>query len=174
MFDSKAHTPPAMKHGQENRITLGRILMAIGISELLVLAMVVVFAIASTSAHAAELDTRADFVLAYADPGDRAIADPFGDVFMDEHELNDAWMGMEVRTIDGDIAGYISDAILDEDGTIATVFVSPGSAGQLRHEIALAPEYVILDDLYVTVDMTMNTLLSQKTSAEYIKKADLN
>jgi hypothetical protein len=43
--------------------------------------------------------------------------------YYEGHELNDAWLGMPVRSSDGLETGWVNDAILDENGDVVTVMV---------------------------------------------------
>ena len=62
-------------------------------------------------------------------------ADRFGgvldDVYPDvEHEMNDAWMGMNVVSADGVILGYVTDAFVNEDGSIDELVIEPSGDEQ--------------------------------------------
>lgn len=65
-------------------------------------------------------------VLAYAEPK----RERFGLFEQDyagneDHELNDAWMGMTVVSADGVIVGYVTDAFIDEDGSLDEIVIAP-------------------------------------------------
>ena len=128
-----------------------------------------------TTAQAAEAHTQAPMVLAYSDAGFvERHGDPFGDVFLDEHELNDAWMGMEVLTADDKIVGYITDAILDVNGDVDVVVVTPTEDSELRQAVVVGANFVILEAKSVTVDMTLNTLAAQQNADEFFETALLD
>lgn len=41
----------------------------------------------------------------------------------EEHELNDAWLGMPVHSSNGKLIGFINDAIIDENGFVNQVII---------------------------------------------------
>lgn len=65
-------------------------------------------------------------VLAYAEPTPERFGafenDYAGDA---DHELNDAWMGMTVESADGIIVGYVTDAFINEDGSLDEIVIAP-------------------------------------------------
>ena len=58
---------------------------------------------------------------------DRFDAQPAPQISEEEyyegHEMNDAWLGMPVRSSDGLETGWVNDAILDDNGDVVTVMV---------------------------------------------------
>lgn len=162
-----------------NKISLDGGFVALLAGELVVAIAILLAGVFCNTAQAAEYDTQLPVVLAYSDTdfverhGD-AFGDPFGDVFLDEHEMNDAWMGMDVKTIDGKDAGYITDAILDENGVIDVVVVTPNDDSELRQAIVVGANFVILETAHVTVDMTLNTLAAQQNADEFFETALLD
>lgn len=68
------------------------------------------------------------YTMAYADPApERFGIDPAAEAYAEEeHELNDAWMGMTVVSADGVALGYVTDAFVNEDGSIDEIVVEPG------------------------------------------------
>ena len=112
------------RYSKFNKTPLDGGLIVLLFAEFLVVVAILLAGILGSTAHA-EDRLQSSMVLAYSNVSfDQRHIDPFGDVFLDEHELNDAWMGMSVQTIDGKNAGYISDAILDVDGVVETVVVT--------------------------------------------------
>ena len=150
-------------------------LLALLAAEFIVAIAILLAGALGTTAQAAEYNAQSSIVLAYSDAsfGERH-SDPFGDVFLDEHELNDAWMGMDVFTADGKNAGYITDAILDENGVVEVVIVTPSDDSELRQAVVVGANFVILEAASVTVDMTLNTLAAQQNADEFLETALLD
>ncbi|MFZ2099151.1 MAG: hypothetical protein WAU86_01140 [Oricola sp.] len=98
------------------------------------------------------------YVLAYAEPLPERFGDVMDGVFAqedDEHELNDAWMGMSVISKDGVMLGYISDASIDEDGMIDEIIVTPaGEDSPLFSSVALPLRYAELERDDVAISLT--------------------
>lgn len=167
-------------HSKNKRSLLSRTPLDGGFVALLAAEFVVAIAILiagvyGNTAQAAEIDNQVPYVLAYSDTSFvERHGDPFGDVFLDEHELNDAWMGMDALTADGKLAGYITDAILDEDGIIDVVVVTPTGDSELRQAVVVSANFVILEANSVTVDMTLNTLAAQQNADEFFETALLD
>lgn len=63
------------------------------------------------------------------------------------HPLNDAWLGMRVKTEDGSLIGTVVDATLKENGEIETIIVDMTKA------------FVISTDTYLQVPVKYTTLL---------------
>ncbi len=159
----------------KDKAPLRKGIVAIVVAEIIVAAAIFLVVLMGVKSHAGDQFEQSVAVTAYSDAGFmERFGDPFGDVFMEEHPLNDAWMGMSVQTIDGKNAGYISDAILDVDGTVDLVIVTPSAESELREAIVVGSEYVILGEVAVTVDMTMNTLASQLNAEKFLETAQLD
>ena len=172
-----------MKNTAKSKIQRSRIsktpldggLIALLAAEFIVAIAILLAGVLGTTAQAAEHDAQLPIVLAYSDTSFvERHGDPFGDVFLDEHELNDAWMGMDVVTIDGKNAGYITDAILDENGVVDVVIVTPTDDSELRQAVVVGANFVILEATSVTVDMTLNTLAAQQYADEFFETALLD
>ena len=63
--------------------------------------------------------------LAYA-PENKPVDNRFEqfETFEEEHELNDAWLGMPVHSAEGDLIGFVEDAYLDANGEVEELLVS--------------------------------------------------
>lgn len=63
--------------------------------------------------------------LAYA-PESNATGNQFEQFedFEEEHELNDAWLGMPVHSEEGELIGFVEDAYLDANGDVEELLVS--------------------------------------------------
>lgn len=160
-----------------NKISLDGGFVALLAAEFVVALAILLAGMFGSTAQAAEYDAQLPIVLAYSDTSFvERHGDPFGDVFLDEHEheLNDAWMGMNVRTADGKDVGYITDAILDENGVIDVVVVTPTDESELRQAMVVGANFVILEATSVTVDMTLNTLAAQQNAEEFFETALLD
>lgn len=127
-----------------------------------------VFAVGSISAASAD-----DLSNAYAVEGDTTYAETFDEAMIEEHPLNDAWMGMSVKTADGEIAGYVSDAVMAPNGEIETLFITPGGEGRLNEEIVIDARNVQLNEWNVTTSYTLRALASLQTPEEYLQTASL-
>lgn len=112
-----------------------------------------------SQAHAADKDDNA--LIAYAPP----VVDRFGDAFEAQpwlnapdddymHPLNDAWMGMTVKTADGVAVGYVSDAFVNPDGTIDELIVTPGGDA-VAHPVHVPRSQASLDAAYVKLELTV-------------------
>lgn len=158
-----------------NKISLDGGFVALLAAEFVVAIAILLAGMLGNTAQAAEFDTSEPLILAYSDTSfTERHGDPFGDVFLDEHELNDAWMGMNVLTADGKNAGYITDAILDEDGLIDVVVITPSEGSELREAIVVGANFVILEANSVKVDMTLNTLAAQQNADAFFETALLD
>ncbi|WP_144420988.1 hypothetical protein [Ahrensia marina] len=114
-----------------------------------------------------------DLSNAYAVEGESAYSESFDEAMIEEHPLNDAWMGMTVKTADNQIAGYVSDAVMAPNGEIETLFVTPGGEGRLNEEIVIDARNVQLNDWNVTTSYTLRALASLQTPDEYLQTASL-
>jgi len=71
-----------------------------------------------------------------------------------EHEMNDAWMGMNVVSADGVTLGYVTDAFVNEDGSIDELVIEPsGDNSPLFAPVYLPLRYASLDDNQVTLSL---------------------
>lgn len=114
-----------------------------------------------------------DLSNAYAVEGESAYSESFDEAMIEEHPLNDAWMGMTVKTADNQVAGYVSDAVMAPNGEIETLFVTPGGEGRLNEEIVIDARNVQLNDWNVTTSYTLRALASLQTPDEYLQTASL-
>lgn len=114
-----------------------------------------------------------DLSNAYAVEGESAYSESFDEAMIEEHPLNDAWMGMTVKTADNQVAGYVSDAVMAPNGEIETLFVTPGDEGHLNEEIVIDARNVQLNEWNVTTSYTLRALASLQTPDEYLQTASL-
>ncbi|MBO6637437.1 MAG: hypothetical protein JJ920_05830 [Roseitalea sp.] len=133
-------------------------------------------AVGTMTAHAGDLDALdagEPAVLAYAEPLPERFADPFAEQrgldahdSHDGHPLNDAWMGLNAVTADGVIAGYVSDAFVNPDGSIDEVIITPAPGTALTHPVYVPVEAVEFDGVEVGLIMTMAVLATQEPVTE--------
>ncbi len=68
-----------------------------------------------------------------AGPAPMPLADGAGEIMFEdgaefyEHDLNDAWLGMPFKGLQGDVIGYVIDAPVNEYGEVAEVHVGEPS-----------------------------------------------
>lgn len=87
-----------------------------------------------------------------------------------EHELNDAWMGMNVVSADGVNLGYITDAFVNEDGSIDELVIQPaGDDSPLFAPVYLPMRYASLSASQVTL-----SLGSSRAVATLVPATDLD
>jgi hypothetical protein len=98
-------------------------------------------------------DAKGARVLAYAEPLPERFG-AFDSMFAgeDEHELNDAWMGMTAVSSDGAILGYVTDAFIGEDGEIDELVITPAQGdGPLKTPVYLPAQLAELGDAAVRI-----------------------
>ncbi|MGI9352550.1 MAG: PRC-barrel domain-containing protein [Rhizobiaceae bacterium] len=88
--------------------------------------------------------------------------DPFSQLdlhgdYDDAHELNDAWLGMPVRSTEGKIIGYVDDAFLDDEGYLTELLVSLNGSSIT---VFVDQKHVEYTDVAVLVDLPLTTLAS--------------
>ena len=110
--------------------------------------------------------TNTSYELAYA-PQDSTIDSRFEqfDDFEDDHEMNDAWLGMPVVSEDGEIIGFVEDAYLDINGDVDELLVSVSS---LKIAVYVKGEHTTLFDAEVAVSLSTHAIaqLEQEDSFE--------
>lgn len=114
----------------------------------------------------AHADDRSGRILAYAEPMQERFAAPFEGqhgletAYADEigHPLNDAWMGLNVVTADGRIAGYVSDAFIGPDGSVDEIIVTPADGAVLGHPVYVPAGQVTYRGLDVQITATLAQL----------------
>ena len=75
----------------------------------------------------------------------------------DEHELNDAWLGISAYSNEGEYVGYIEDAILDHQGNVVELIIgSPESNVSVQLEM----KYAELEEDRVNLNLTENEFAS--------------
>lgn len=99
------------------------------------------------------------FTLGYADPdydqefgNDKASLFSKFDLTQEEHELNDAWLGMPVKSSQGKLVGTVAYAFVDADGEINELLVELG-ASKLGYAVYIEGNTAILTDIEVLIDL---------------------
>ena len=130
-----------------------------GMRRALALAIVSATVFAGTALFSASQPSAATIEGAYEVAYANFDADRFGgvidDVYPDvEHEMNDAWMGMNVVSADGVMLGYITDAFINEDGSIDELVIEPsGDDSPLFAPVYLPLRFASLDASQVTLSL---------------------
>lgn len=89
-----------------------------------------------------------------------------------EHELNDAWMGMNVVSADGVTLGYITDAFVNEDGSIDELVIEPsGEDSPLFAPVYLPLRYASLDASQVTLSLGSSRAVATLVPANDLDRA---
>ncbi|QKV17139.1 hypothetical protein [Oricola thermophila] len=98
---------------------------------------------------------KAPRVLAYAEPMPQRFGHAAEILLHDEeHELNDAWMGMTAVSADGVVLGYVSDAFVAGDGSLVELVIEPsGEAGAPATAVHLPAQFAELGALAVAVSL---------------------
>jgi hypothetical protein len=80
------------------------------------------------------------------------------------HELNDAWLGMPVRSSDGKLAGYVEDAYLDANGDVNEILV--GLSGR-NYGVYVSAARAELTDTEVMVSLTNSAIANLKRDTDF-------
>ncbi|MCI5074319.1 PRC-barrel domain-containing protein [Oricola sp.] len=131
-----------------------------GMRRALALAIVSATVFAGTALVSASQATAGQFEqsyqVAYADFNTERFGGILDDVYPqeEEHELNDAWMGMQVLSADGVVLGYVSDAFVNEDGSIDELVIEPeGGDSPLYAPVYLPIRYAALTPDFVSLSL---------------------
>ena len=103
--------------------------------------------------------------LAYA-PESNAMGNQFEQFedFEEEHELNDAWLGMPVHSADGELIGFVEDAYLDANGNVEELLVSLSDHNYAVYVDAAKTE---LTDSEVAVALPASTIAGLERAEDY-------
>lgn len=71
----------------------------------------------------------------------------------DEHELNDAWLGMPVKSNEGKLVGTVAYAYLDDAGDVSELLVELSSS-QLTYAVYIDGKNANLSDIDVSIALT--------------------
>lgn len=152
-------------------------LAVLAIGQCVAIAAMIWLVIGTVNAYAFDLggDARGARVLAYAEPMPERFGDAFAEqprleapAIEDAHPMNDAWMGLTAVTADGVVAGYVSDAFVEADGTVSELVITPADAATMA-----VPVFVDVADIQpgvydVTLRLTLAELRMQDSAAEAI------
>ena len=84
--------------------------------------------------------------------------------FEEEHELNDAWLGMPVHSADGELIGFVEDAYLDANGNVEELLVSLSDHNYAVYVDAAKTE---LTDSEVAVALPASTIAGLERAEDY-------
>ena len=103
--------------------------------------------------------------LAYA-PESNAMGNQFEQFedFEEEHERNDAWLGMPVHSADGELIGFVEDAYLDANGNVEELLVSLSDHNYAVYVDAAKTE---LTDSEVAVALPASTIAGLERAEDY-------
>ncbi|WP_421857657.1 PRC-barrel domain-containing protein [Oricola sp.] len=92
--------------------------------------------------------------------------------FEGEHESNDAWLGMSVVSEEGVYLGYVTDAYIDEDGTLDELLLEPAGDGVLHDAVYVPARFAKLGANAVQLTLTVNAMATLEIADEYALLAE--
>ncbi len=127
--------------------------------------MISALSLGAVSSYAEEPDTNDNRLLLSFAPEKDTSDDRFEQFDMhgdydDAHELNDAWLGMPVRTTDGSIIGYVEDAFLDSEGYLEELHIALNQSSIIIKVDAKKVDYT---EVAVLVDIPLTAIAELKT-----------
>lgn len=105
-------------------------------------------------------------VLAYADPMQGRFGPSVEEEGSHDHELNDAWLGMTVEANNGDILGYVVDALVDANGDITDIIVASDPNSSV--EIFIPAELATLGDQTVTLALSKQDVANIRAASNAV------
>ena len=175
------HTHPAHPFANPTEVALTSSnparLAILAIGQCVAVLAMIWLVIGTVHAHAFELDPngRDARLLAYAEPMPARFGDPFagqsrleGPAREDAHPLNDAWMGLTAITADGYVAGYVSDAFVEADGTVSELVITPATPDTMPYPVFVAVHRARPGIHDVMLELTLAQMLEQDSAAEAI------
>jgi len=123
---------------------------------------------ASQSANAFQIENEnaveaPETVLAYADPDFSARFGNAPDAEQSvDHELNDAWLGMNVTSENGEVLGYVVDAILGPDGDVTDLVITDDPNSEV--EVYVPARLATLTDTEVQLALNANDVAALRTA----------
>lgn len=125
------------------------------------------FSVTTQAANAFQFGARVqseNTLLAYAEPmterfGPAAQADDAEEL---DHELNDAWLGMTALSAEGEVLGYVSDAIVNSYGEVTDLVISPDM--ETEGQVFVPARLAVLGDDAVQLSLTNNDLAALETA----------
>lgn len=118
------------------------------------------------SAHAENIFS--NHKLAYAAPDNFKKKPGLFDQFdngAEEHELNDAWLGMPVKSKDGKLVGTVAYAFLDDNGDVSELLVEL-SASSLNYAVYVDGDKSELGESAVSVSMSKRQIAALEREEE--------
>lgn len=127
------------------------------------------FCVTASETIAAEgFQDEPNYLMAYADPsnGNTRSSYPFGDFEIEEeHELNDAWLGLPVISNDGKTVGFVIDAEIDDTGMIRNLTVDLVHEG---YPVFVEGSQAFLFDDSVAIDHSANVVAELERASDYV------
>jgi PRC-barrel domain. len=109
--------------------------------------------------------------LAYADPMQGRFGPPSGEKAVgSDHELNDAWLGMTVKASNGEVLGYVVDAVLDNEGEVTDIVVTSGPKSSV--EIFIPAELATLAADGVTLALSKQDVANIRAASQAVLAAN--
>lgn len=84
--------------------------------------------------------------------------------FEEEHELNDAWLGMPVHSAEGELVGFVEDAYLDENGSVEELLVG---LSDHNYAVYIDAENTSLTESEVAVSLSATTIAGLERAEDY-------
>lgn len=150
------------------------------VSDRIAAALATLAILAPLQASAMQIETRTDpapYVMAYADPAPEGFDSRFGEDVApepeyfsheEEHELNDAWLGMSVVSQEGVNIGYVTDAFIDEQGFLDELVVIPAGSNEILAEPVYVPaRFAKLGNTAVNLTLTVDALATLEIADDY-------
>lgn len=83
----------------------------------------------------------------------------------DEHELNDAWLGISVYSSEGKYVGYVEDAMLEANGAVKELVIGTPEGNTA---VQLSSEYAELEGDKVNLEITEYEFASILTNGQVV------
>ena len=128
-----------------------------------------VFAISTQGAAAFNIKTetqdRPSAVMAYAAPMEERFG-PAPEAESADHELNDAWLGMSVRASNGEMLGYVVDALVGPEGEITDIVIASGPGSDV--EIFIPAILATLNDEDVRLSLSESEVAAIRSASRQV------
>ena len=106
-------------------------------------------------------------VLAYADPNFDARFGNLPDTEESaDHELNDAWLGMNVTSENGEVLGYVVDALIGPDGQVTDLVITDDPNSEI--EVFVPARLATLTDTEVQLSLDANDVAALRTAYQTV------
>lgn len=110
-----------------------------------------------------EFGSKPEAVMAYADPNfDARFGNTPETRESADHELNDAWLGMTVKSENGDNLGYVVDALIGPDGEVTDLVITDDPNSEV--EIFVPARLATLTDTEVNLALDANDVAALRSA----------